>query len=167
MGGSAASPLWRRPIDLVLAAFFGVSILYGLLFSLPEGLGVPVSADSPWPPLRALYDWAVAQEPAHLDPPPVLIASCLFDGLFQAPTLVAVLFGLAVLPGWLRPLSLVYAGAAVTNMFFYFFQTFLGPHPPPNLGTYLAFNLPWLIAPIVLAVRVRGLIPAVIPKNRD
>ena len=72
MGGSAASPLWRRPIDLVLAAFFGVSILYGLLFSLPEGLGVPVSADSPWPPLRALYDWAVAQEPAHLDPPPVL-----------------------------------------------------------------------------------------------
>ena len=39
-------------------------------------------------------------------------------------------------------------------MFFYFVQTFLGPHPPPNTAYYLAFNLPWLIAPLVLAVRV-------------
>lgn len=31
---------------------------------------VPVAADSPWPPLRALHGWAVAEEPAHLDPPP-------------------------------------------------------------------------------------------------
>lgn len=132
-------------------------MLYGLLYSLPEGLGVPVAPDSPWPPLRSLHEWAVTQEPQHLDPPPVLVASCLFDGLFQAPVLLFVLYGLLVLPAWLRTLSLVYAGAAVTNMFFYFFQTFLGPHPPPNLGTYLAFNLPWLVAPVVLALRARRL----------
>jgi hypothetical protein len=47
-----------------------------------------------------------------------------------------------------------YAGAAVTNMFFYFAQTFLGPHPPPNTAYYLLFNLPWLIAPAALGVRV-------------
>jgi hypothetical protein len=39
-------------------------------------------------------------------------------------------------------------------MFFYFAQTFLGPHPPPNTLYYLAFNLPWLIAPAVLGARV-------------
>ena len=143
----------------MLVCFFSVSILYGLVFSLPEGLGVPVSADSPWPPLRALHGWAVAEEPAHLNPPPVLIASCLFDGFFQAPVLLAVVYGLFRFPPWLRSLSLVYAGAAVTNMFFYFFQTFLGPFPPLNLANYLAFNLPWLFAPIVLAFRVRGLGP--------
>jgi hypothetical protein len=53
-----------------------VSVLYGFLFSLPEGLGVPVAPDSPWPPLRALHGWAVAEEPAHLDPPPNLVAAC-------------------------------------------------------------------------------------------
>jgi hypothetical protein len=146
-------------VDLALVLFFAVSILYGFVFSLPEGLGVPVSADSPWPPLRALYGWAVAEEPAHLNPPPVLIASCLFDGFFQAPVLLGVVYGLFVLPPWLRTLSLIYAGAAVTNMFFYFFQTFLGPYPPLNPGNYLAFNLPWLFAPIVLAFRVRRLKP--------
>ena len=147
-------PLHRRPLDLALVLFFSVSVLYGFLFSLPEGLGVPVAPDSPWPPLRALHDWAVAEEPAHLDPPPNLIAACLFDGFFQAPVLCFVLLGLWRLSAWLRPLSLVYAGAAVTNMFFYFTQTVLGPHPPPNTAYYLAFNLPWLIAPALLGARV-------------
>ncbi|MEM9176159.1 MAG: hypothetical protein AAGC67_13105 [Myxococcota bacterium] len=147
-------PITRRPLDLGLALFFSVSVLYGFLFSLPEGLGVPVAPDSPWPPLRALHDWAVAEEPAHLDPPPNLIAATLFDGLFQAPALLFVMIGLVRLRPWLRPLGLFYSGAAITNMFFYFTQTFLGPHPPPNTLTYLVFNLPWLIAPMILGARV-------------
>lgn len=149
------SPIWRRPFDLALVAFFSISVLYGFLFSLPEGLGVPVAADSPWPPLRLLYDWAVAQEPAHLEPPAQLIASCLFDGLFQAPILTFILYGLIRQRPWIKGPSLVYAGAAVTNMFFYFSETFFGPNPPQDLATYLPFNLPWLIAPILLAIRVR------------
>jgi hypothetical protein len=145
----------RRPLDLGLVMFFSVSVAYGFLFSLPEGLGVPVAEDSPWPPLRALYDWAVAQEPAHLDPPPQLIASCLFDGLFQAPILTAIIYGIVRSRAWVRTPALIYAGAATTNMFFYFFETFFGPHPPPELAVYLPFNLPWLIAPIVLGWRLR------------
>ncbi len=156
--GVAQSHFHRRPIDIAFVAFFSVSILYGFLFSLPEGLGVPVSPDSPWPPLRSLHEWAVAEEPQHLDPPPVLIASCLFDGFFQAPVLLFVVYGLVRQRSWLRTLALIYSGAAVTNMFFYFVQTFLGPHPPSNTGYYLAFNLPWLIAPALLAVRVFRLI---------
>jgi len=147
-------PVYRRPLDIVLIAFFTITVLYGLLFSLPEGLGVPVAADSPWPPLRALHDWAVAEEPAHLDPPPNLIAALLFDGLFQAPALLFVIYGLVRLRPWVRPLGLFYAGAAATNMFFYFTQTFLGPDAPPNVAYYLAFNLPWLIAPLALGLRV-------------
>jgi hypothetical protein len=96
----------------------------------------------------------VEQEPAHLDPPPVLLASCLFDGLFQAPVLILVIFGLLRGRRWVRPLGLFYAGAAITNMFFYFATSFLGPTPPLDLAVYLPFNLPWLIAPAVLALRL-------------
>lgn len=147
-------PLIRRPLDLGLVLFFMISVVYGLLFSLPEGLGVPVSPDSPWPPLQWLYEWAVAEEPAHLDPPPNLIAATLFDGLFQAPALLLIIYGLIRQSPWLKSLALFYSGAAITNMFYYFMETFLGPHPPPNTGYYLAFNLPWLIAPALLALRV-------------
>ena len=71
--------------------------------------------------------------------------------------LTAIIYGLVRPRPWLVPLSLVYAGAAVTNMFFYFAQTFLGPHPPSDLAVYLPFNLPWLFAPLVLGWRaLRG-----------
>ncbi|MDZ7783577.1 MAG: emopamil-binding family protein [Halioglobus sp.] len=147
-------PLRRRPLDILLIAFFSISVLYGFLFSLPEGLGVPVAPDSPWPPLRALHGWAIAEEPAHLDPPPNLTAALLFDGFFQAPVLVFIIVGLVRLRPWVRPLGLFYSGAAVTNMFFYFVQTFLGPDAPPNVVYYLAFNIPWLLAPLILGLRV-------------
>jgi len=145
----------RRPFDALLVVFFAFAVFYGFFFSLPEGLGVPVAPDSPWPPLRALYDWAVEQEPTHLDPPAALLAACWFDGFFQAPMLCFLL------TGWLRGNAAVrnpvlfYAGAAVTNMFFYFSETLLGPNPPPNLAVYLPFNLPWMLAPIALAWRIR------------
>lgn len=154
MSTSPARPR-LRPFDLLLVAFFTVSIAYGFAVSLPEGLGLPVTADSPWPPLRSLHGWAVEQEPAHLDPPAGLVASCLFDGLFQAPLLCFLVVGLVRRRRWPRGPALVYAGAGTTNMFFYLFETFLGPHPPLHLAVYVPFNLPWALAPVLLGLRVR------------
>jgi hypothetical protein len=144
----------RRPLDLGLVIFFVLSILYGFLDSLPEAIGFKVAPDSPWPPLRSLYDWAVAQEPQHLNPPPSLIATTLFDGFFQTPLLFFVIYGLVRCSPWIRTVSLIYAGAAVTNMFMYFVTTFLGPTPPPHPAIYWPANLPWLIAPLILGVRM-------------
>jgi hypothetical protein len=144
----------RRPLDLGLVIFFGLSILYALLDSLPEAIGYKAAADSPWPPLRSLYDWAVAQEPQHLNPPSSLIATTLFDGFIQTPILFFVVYGLVKMSPWIRTLSLIYAGAAVTNMFMYFVTTFIGPNPPPHPWVYLPFNLPWLIAPAILGLRM-------------
>ena len=148
-------PLRRRPLDLVLVAFFSISILYGFAFSLPEGLGAPVAPDSPWPPLRALHGWAVAQEPGHLTPTPTLVASLLFDGFVQSPFLLLLVYALLRGREWIRTPALVYSGAAIANMYFYFFETWFGAHPPPHPEVYWPLNLPWLIAPMVLAWRMR------------
>jgi hypothetical protein len=149
-------PLTRHRLDHVFLPFFAVGIVYSALVSLPESLGVPVSADSPWPPLRSLYSWAVEQEPQHLDIPPALQATILYDGFVQLPLLVVLAIGLWRLQPWpwLRPLGLVYAASAVTNMYFYFMQTFLGPDAPPHLGVYLPLNLPWLVVPMLLVYRL-------------
>jgi hypothetical protein len=151
--------LHQRPLDLLLVIFFGVSVLYGWLFSLPEGLGVPVRADSPWPPLRWLHGWAVGVEPAHLDPSASLRASCLLDGLVHSPFLVVLIFAMVTGRSWIRIPAFVYVGSAVTNMFLYFAGTFAGPSPPPELPVYLPFNLPWLLAPLLLAWRMRDAEP--------
>jgi hypothetical protein len=145
----------RRRLDYVLLPCFVVGILNSALLSLPESLGVPVASDSPWPPLRALHSWAVEQEPQHLHIPPTLQASILYDGFVQLTLLVVLTIGLWKLKSWpwLGTLALVYAVASVTNMYFYFMQTFLGPDRPPHLGTYLPFNVPWVIVPLLAAWR--------------
>jgi emopamil binding protein len=145
----------RHRLDYLFLPFFVIGIVYGALFSLPEALGVPVSADSPWPPLRSLHTWAVEQEPQHLDIPPALQATVLYDGFVQFPLLIVLFIGFWKLKDWwwLSTLGLVYAVSAVVNMYFYFMQTFLGPDSPPHLGTYLPLNLPWLIVPMLLVYR--------------
>ena len=145
----------RHRLDYLFLPFFVIGIIYGALFSLPEALGVPVSADSPWPPLRSLHTWALEQEPQHLDIPPALQATILYDGFVQLPLLIVLTIGIWKLKSWpwLPTVGLVYAVSAVVNMYFYFMQTFLGPDSPPHLGTYLPLNLPWLIVPMLLAYR--------------
>lgn len=148
--------LRRHPLDLVLLPFFAVGALNAALLSLPEALGVPVTADSPWPPLRSLHAWAVSQEPQHLHIPPALEASVLYDGLVQLPLLVLLLVGLARLKpwSWLPLVGVAYGVSAMVNMFFYLMQTFLGPDVPPHLGVYLPLNLPWLVIPGLLVWRL-------------
>ncbi len=76
-------------------------------------------------------------------------ASVLYDGFVQSTLLVVIGFGLWRLKAWpwLGALALFYAGTSVTNMYFYFMQTFLGPDRPPHLGTYLPLNIPWAVLP--------------------
>lgn len=152
-----AKPLRKRPLDVFFVIFYTIAMLYGLLFSLPEGLGVPVSPDSPWVPLQWLHGWAVSDEPAHLlvPLPPYLVAATLLDGLVHAPFTLVLLYALWKGCNWIRPWALLFAGSAVTNMFYYFVQTFLGDYPPPNTVFYLCMNLPWMLVPMLLAWRMR------------
>jgi hypothetical protein len=152
--------LVRRRLDYLLLPSFVLGIANSLLLSLPEGLGVSVASDSWWPPLRSLHTWAVEQEPQHLVMPPTLQASLLYDGFVQCGLLVVLTIGLWKLKSWpwLPTLALVYSVSAVMNMYFYFMQTFLGPDSPPHLGTYLPFNLPWAIVPVLVGYRFWPLI---------
>lgn len=145
-------------MDYLLIPALLLGVVNSIVLSLPEGLGVRVAPDSPWPPLRWLYTWAVEQEPQHLVMPPTLRASLIYDGTVQLALMAILLLALVRLAAWpwLRTLAIVYAVSAVMNMYFYFMQTFLGPDSPPHLWTYLPINLPWLIVPILVAYRFRS-----------
>jgi len=151
----SAPGLVRSKLDYLLIPALILGIVNSIVLSLPEGLGVPVAPDSPWPPLRHLHTWAVEQEPQHLVMPPTLRASLFYDGFVQLALMLVLVVALIRLnqPRWLPTLAIVYAVSAVMNMYFYFMQTFLGPDRPPHLWTYLPINLPWLIVPILVAYR--------------
>ena len=133
---TTAPPLVRRRLDYVLIPALILGIVNSIVLSLPEGLGVPVAPDSPWPPLRHLHTWAVEQEPQHLVMPPTLQASLLYDGFVQLALMLVLVVALIRLNSLAMAAALsaiVYAVSAVMNMYFYFMQTFLGPDRPPHL----------------------------------
>lgn len=150
-------PLYQRPADLIIVLFYSLAAVYSLLFSLPEAMGVPVSADSPWIPLQYLYEWAVAEEPTHLmDPLPIfLFSATAIDGFLYGPFTCVLIYAFIFGKNWIRIWALLFAGSAMTNMYYYFMATLLGDHPPPNTFYYLVFNLPWLLVPMLLAWRMR------------
>ena len=150
-----APVLVRRRLDYVLIPALVLGVVNSIVLSLPEGLGVRVAPDSPWPPLRHLHTWAVEQEPQHLVMPPTLQASLLYDATVQLAMMLVLVVALITLrqPRWLPTLATVYAVGGVMNMYFYFMQTFLGPDRPPHLATYLPINLPWLLVPVLVAYR--------------
>lgn len=154
---SVSKPLLQRPIDILFILFYTASVLYGLLFSLPEAINVPVTADSPWPPLRLLYDWALTEEHGHLQVPlPLPLRTAAFiDGWAHSPFLCVMIYAMLRGRNWIRLWAIFFAGSSITNMYYYFMYTFLGDHPPPNTAYYLLFNLPWLLVPILLAWRMR------------
>ncbi len=153
---SASLPLGRRRWDWIFLVFFGVSVLYGFVYSIPEGLEVaPIAADSAYPPFRALYGWALRVEPAHLDPPPSLVFRSLLDGFVHAPFLCVLLWAIVKGKSGIRIPALLYVASAVTNMGGYFWESFHGATPPLQVGTFWAFNLPWLFVPILMGVRMR------------
>ena len=151
-----ALPLRRRPQDIALMAFFSLALLYGVVYSLPVGLGLwPISADSPYAPFRALHGWATTVEPAQLDPPPSLRGRSLLDGFVYVPFLAVLLYALGRGRGWIRLPAFLYAGSAITNLLGYLYESFHGPHPPLQPATFWALNLPWLLVPCLLAYRLR------------
>ena len=74
--------IFRRPLDLGLVIFFVLSILYGFLDSLPEAIGLKVTPDSPWPPLRSDFGSEVSPPtPKAFSPAPVKTIAAIL--LFQ------------------------------------------------------------------------------------
>ena len=111
-------------------------------------------AHSPW--LQWLHAWAEAEEPAHL-----LILYRFFiqrvaiDAFVHTPFIAVMIYALINEKNWIRLPCWLFAGSAITNMYYYFMATLLGDHPPPNTMYYLVFNLPWLLMPILLVWRMR------------
>jgi len=52
--------------------------------------------------------------------------------------------------------AIVYVSAMTYGMVLLFGAEFLGDLPPTNVPKFLAFNLPYLVVPLLLGYRMRG-----------
>lgn len=164
------APLSRRRGDLVFIAFFLVNLLFityvvdleQLVIADPYHFTYPL-----WPPapaVDAIHWWGSTFDPLLMARPVWWKMTIWLDNLLFGPFYVAAIYAFINGKNWIRVPALVYSGTLFANVVIILGEELAGPHASPNFPVVLLANLPWLLMPVALAVRMaRGAWPFAAP----
>ena len=148
-------PLRERPGDWLFVLAFSFFAFSSFFSDSLVARGIPLAADSPSVWARANYWYAAGTDPHLLDPPLALRLQTALSAFVFGPFYVLLVYAFVTARDWIRMPAIAYAAAMTYGMAIFLGGEFLGPHPPTNLGRFLAFNAPYLVIPLLLAVRMR------------
>jgi hypothetical protein len=145
-------PLRQRPGDWFFVAIFVLFASSSFLSDLVTGLGF-IGADH-W--LAQANRWyAEGTDPLFLSHPYFLRIQTLISGLVFGPFYLVLVYAFVRGRDWVRIPALLYVSAMTYGMVVYFWNELAGPLPPTNLPKFWAFNLPYLVVPLLLGYRLR------------
>jgi len=76
------------------------------------------------------------------------------DNLAFGPFYVVAIYAWARGRNWIRLPSLLYSAVMLTNVTIILGEEFAGPHASPHFAIVLLANLPWLLVPLAIIVRM-------------
>ena len=152
-------PLRERPWDVVLAAFFCVNLFFITYIVDVEQLTMPDPHGAyPWWPPRPLVDlihwWGNTYDPLLMARPAFWRMTIWIDALGFGPFYAVAIY--AVLRGrdWIRIPAVYWAGLMTANVLIILMEERYGVHATPRFAVVLAANLPWLLLPQAVLVRM-------------
>jgi hypothetical protein len=154
-------PLRRRPVDLLFVVFFLVNLCFVTYVVDIEQLVIadPAHFDSPlWPPapLVDLVHWyGNAYDPLLMARPPWWKATIWIDVLLFGPFYVAAVYAFVRRRNWIRVPALVWSGMMLSNVLIILMEELYGPRATPDVPFVLAVNVPWLLMPFAMMIRMR------------
>ena len=155
-------PLRKRPIDIVFAVFFSIFIITCFINDLLPTIGVDFSRPSANFFANSNYWYAHDADPLFMHPPVWMrIVTGLSAFVYLAFYLVLVP---SLIRGWNRiqlP-AVIYATmiAGITGIIVFGVEFFGEPEfQTQNPVKFLAFNLPYVLIPLLLLVRMRKPLP--------
>ena len=154
-------PLRQRPYDLVFLAFLVVNATFityivdleQLVIADPAHFSYPV-----WPPapLVDLIHWyGETYDPLLLARPPFWRMTIWIDVIFFGPFYLAAIYAFIRGRDWIRLPALVWSGTMLANVLIILMDERYGVTPAPDFGIVALFNLPWLVFPFLMMLRMR------------
>jgi hypothetical protein len=153
-------PLSKRPIDILILAFFFVNILFITYVVDVEQLTVPDTAHFTypiWPPPAAVdlvHNYGQTFDPLLIARPPWWKATIWIDALLFGPFYLFAIYAYFTGKEWIRIPSIIYSSMLFTNVVIILSEEIYGPHAAPNLPVVLLLNLPWLGFPLLIIYRM-------------
>ncbi len=149
-----STPLSKRPLDLALVVCFASFALTSFVFDPFTALDVDL-ATSTAPPAALIYWFAVHVDPLLIHPPLFVRIMVGFSVVVFGPTYLILAYGLWRERPWIRLPALAYAAVKIYSLLVYLGVALFGDTRPRDYGLFTVVYLPYLVAPLVLALRVR------------
>ena len=158
-------PLKKRPIDIVIIAFFAINILFITYIIDFEQIAVPdpiipgqeFTAYPVWPPapcVDLVHWWGEHFDPVVLARPAWWKATIWLDALLFGPFYLIALYAYFRGKKWIRLPSIIYSAVLFTNVTIILSEEIWGSHASPALGIVLLANAPWFIFPFLIIARM-------------
>lgn len=155
-------PLRDRRIDLFFAVVFVVfAITSGISDAIPT-LGIEMSADSPNPLARANYWYAIDADPLFMHPPVWMRFVTGLSTFVYGPFYLVLAYCLVKGKNGIQLPAVIYATmiSTITGILVFGVEFFGEPEfRTQNAAKFLSLNLPYVLLPLLLLVRMRKPMP--------
>ena len=155
-------PLRDRKIDLFFAVVFVLfAVTSGIADAIPT-LGIEMRPDSANPLARANYWYAVDADPLFMHPPVWMRLVTGLSAFVYGPFYLVLAWALVKGRNWIQLPAVIYATtiASITGVIVFGVEFFGEPqYRTMNPAKFLPLNLPYVLLPILLLVRMRKPMP--------
>jgi EXPERA (EXPanded EBP superfamily) len=155
-------PLRERRVDVVFALVFAAFTVTSIISDLLPTVGVDFSHPSSNPLLNSNYWYAHDADPLFMHPPTWMRIVTGLSAFVYMPFYVLLVVALLRGYNWIQLPSVIYATmiTSITGIIVFGVEFFGEPQwRTGNPAKFLAFNLPYVLLPLLLLIRMRRPLP--------
>lgn len=154
-------PFLQRRVDWIFVGFFMLNLFFITYIVDLEQLIIPDPShfQQPlWPPasmIKLIHAYGISFDPLLMARPQWWKMTIWIDVLFYGPFYVLAIYAFIKGKNWIRIPAIFYSGMMFAGVFIILGEEMRGPYATPHFPFVLALNLPWLLMPIFLTLRLR------------
>ena len=151
-----------RKFDYVFIVFFCWAFASCMISDAIPTLGIVQSPDSPNILAQINYTYSSVNDPLFMNPPIWMRFVTGLSAFVYSPFYLVLVYAMIRGRNWIQLPSVIYATMIVTLTGVVVFGVeFLGeqPYRTPNPLGFLAYNLPYVLIPLLLLIRMRKPLP--------
>lgn len=154
-------PFSQRRVDWIFVGFFLINFFFITYIVDIEQLMVPDPnhfRQPVWPPesmVRLVHWYGSSFDPLLMARPQWWKMTIWMDVLFYGPFYALATYAFINGKDWIRIPAFFYSGMMFMGVSIILGEEIAGTHATPHLPLVLALNLPWLLTPIFLTLRLR------------
>lgn len=155
-------PLQQRKFDYFFIVMFSLFFITSMISDMVPTLTGGLVPNHPNPLMQANYDYAIGCDPLFLNPPVWMRFVTGLSAFVYGPFYLVLVYAFIKGKNWIHVPAIMYGTAisVITGVIVFGVEFFGEPEwRCQNLGKFLPLNLPYVLIPILLIIRMRKAMP--------